>query len=794
MVGEVAEARIEGVGAWNCQNGVREKVAWALTLTAAVAACLVLVECSGWAQDTNDANAAALVQEQIQNLGDKDFHVRDAAAAAIGKIGPGAKEAVPALIAALAKDKESDVRVDAAAALGDIGPGAKEAVPALAAALLKDTNPAVRAAAAYALGDIAPGAKEVVPTLAAAALLKDTNAAVRSYAAVALGHFGPGAKEAVPALIASLTTNPGARFDEADALVKIAEGARDSKRTDMIEQLVQAAHALEASPYTSDDAAKVRTAVEVLRAIQPPWYEILYEKAGKHPRVVGLAAAYLFLTLLWLALLWKYPLALWRINEMLAQVPKVKVKLPGWLGEMEISVANLFLVGFFHYHARVLDAWVSRRIAAARDQFGKIATVQQREVHVEVPLELDRKVIPGLRPEDLKAPLARNNARLLIWGEGGAGKTSLACRIARWGTSDDAAMRPCAHRMLPVMIEQDLNLEVGQGREVLTEVIRGQLKNLSGEAEAPNQEMVRHLLKRKRVLLIVDGLSELSEATRNKLRPINPEFAANALIVTSRVEEQLDGVTKTSLRPIRIQGNRLSSFMEAYLVRRGKRALFDDAEFFDGCRKLSVMVGDRDTTVLLAKLYAEEMIASKEGVGQDLPENIPDLMLQYLNELNRKEGGLEDRAVHSAAKIIAWECLKETFRPVTANIEAVLGALGGDTARERLNYLEQTLRLVQVIGAGRDRVKFALDPLAEYLAGLHVVEDYCDNEQLWREFLVKADKAPGAPSAVKGFLLAVRDCCLARGDELKVPRFVAAELATRAASDPGEANPDRSLA
>ena len=114
---------------------------------------------------------------------------------------------------------------------------------------------------------------------------------------------------------------------------------------------------------------------------------------------------------------------------------------------------------------------------------------------------------------------------------------------------------------------------------------------------------------------------------------------------------------KTTLHPTRIQGNRLSSFMDAYLVQRRKRALFDDPEFFDGCNKLSVMVGDRDTTVLLAKLYAEQMIASKERAQDKLPENIPDLMLDYLNELNRKEPELSDWAVHRAAKIIAWECL-----------------------------------------------------------------------------------------------------------------------------------------
>jgi HEAT repeat protein len=224
--------------------------------------------------------------------------------------------------------------------------------------------------------------------------------------------------------------------------------------------------------------------------------------------------------------------------------------------------------------------------------------------------------------------------------------------------------------------------------------------------------------------------------------------------------------------------------MEAYLVQRGRRALFDDAEFFNGCSKLSVMVGDRDTTVLLAKLYAEQMIASKGRKEENLPQNIPDLMLLYLNELNRKEGGLADRAVHSAAKTIAWECLRQNFRPTPASIDAVLLALGEDNAEQRIKYLEQKLRLVQVIGLGRDWVRFALDPLAEYLAGLYVVEHYGDNEQLWGKFLAQADDTRGAPDTVRGFLLAVRDCCIARAGEQLVLDSVLGELGKRLGLDP----------
>jgi HEAT repeat protein len=69
-------------------------------------------------------------------------------------IGPEAKEAVPALIAAL-KDQDAGVRWEAATALGEIGLEAKEAVPALIAAL-KDQNELVRWYAARALKTIKP--------------------------------------------------------------------------------------------------------------------------------------------------------------------------------------------------------------------------------------------------------------------------------------------------------------------------------------------------------------------------------------------------------------------------------------------------------------------------------------------------------------------------------------------------------------------------------------------------------------------------------------------------------------
>jgi hypothetical protein len=484
---------------------------------------------------------------------------------------------------------------------------------------------------------------------------------------------------------------------------------------------------------------------------------------------------------LWLTLLWLRPLWLLRINDTLRTY--VDFQLPPQLGGLKVSLRDLLFVRWFNYHPRVLDAWVAKFLPTARERFEDSDTVKDRQVYVDAPVDLDGALLPDLAAKHLQGPFGRKQRCLLIWGEGGSGKTALVCQVAKWAMADEEGERLCKHRMLPILIEQELNYNVPAGQHPFLEAIRGQLRLLIGGLQAIPPELLDCLLRQRRLLVIVDHFSEMSEATRQHIRPGDPTFPANALVVTSRVDENLDRVAKTIVKPQRIQGNYLSSFMEAYLTKRGKRSLFPDQEYFVACGRLSQMVGTRNITVLLAKLFAEQMIALKEqSEERELPDNIPDLMLSYLNELNRgaTADDLDDRTVHAAARIIAWECLRGSLRPADAPWDAVHTALGESKPDKRSDYLEKRLRLIRTIGPAHDQVRFALDPLAEYLAGLHLVEKYGPEEDKWRELLQRGQITPGGPGGIKGFLLAVRDCCSAKGAPARVPPWVADELGTLA--------------
>lgn len=135
------------------------------------------------------------------------------AALALGRLGPDAAPAIPALVEALQRETtHRPLRTPASAALAlrEIGPAA---VPALTE-LLTHPRADVRIGAAIALARQGPHAQAAVPRLIA--MLGEADSELRQAAAGALGGIGPEARAAVPALEAA--------YQEPDEFLRDAAG------------------------------------------------------------------------------------------------------------------------------------------------------------------------------------------------------------------------------------------------------------------------------------------------------------------------------------------------------------------------------------------------------------------------------------------------------------------------------------------------------------------------------------------------------------------------------------------
>ncbi len=165
-----------------------------------------------------------------------------------------------------------------------------------------------------------------------------------------------------------------------------------------------------------------------------------------------------------------------------------------------------------------------------------------------------------------------------------------------------------------------------------------------------------------------------------------------------------------------------------------------------------------------------------------MPTNVPELMLNYLNFLNRSRASdnPDNPTVHLFAKRIAWICVEKTLKPDAARKTEILSLLSGDSQAEHIiDYMTNTLGLLVVNEPAETDLAFDLDPLAEYLAALYLIEWYKGHTGYWKAFFRRVDQISGAPASTRGFLFALLDCADVYSKEYELPDMLEASLHDR---------------
>jgi hypothetical protein len=440
-----------------------------------------------------------------------------------------------------------------------------------------------------------------------------------------------------------------------------------------------------------------------------------------------------------------------------------------------------------------LQRWVEHHQPQLSGAFLGLPSVQARQVHVPLDVCLTPAAAAAtegprlLKPEDLKPLLESAGSQvLLLSGDGGAGKTSLAFAIARWWLEG----KPGGVVRLPVLIETALG-----SQESVADRVRSWLRNQLPAApeEELSAELIDALLAAKRLIPIVDHLSELTPAAREQLLAALP---AGLVLVTSRSDD--DGFRERPLSrivPQRIGVERLQAFFLDYLRRKGQGEALSDDDLMPAQAQLKRIVGDKPITVLLAQMFIDDVIANREqGL---LAGSVPELMLSYVRRLDtpadpalRRRAGLDisEALVQRALRVVALASHRQgpggqpLFQPLEFSdalarsalmAEEPLGlGLSREQAEALLGYLIE-LRLLLQPGAAVGRLRFPLDPLADHLAAAEQFErleqqalepatlEPAAPEQgaaVWEAFLVALEPRPAAErERMRGFLLALRD-------------------------------------
>jgi len=321
--------------------------------------------------------------------------------------------------------------------------------------------------------------------------------------------------------------------------------------------------------------------------------------------------------------------------------------------------------------------------------------------------------------------------------------------------------------MLPVWVDEELG-----GNNTLFDVVKRKLTAWFTQEEVET-ELIQLLLRKLRILVIVDRLSERSVTTQQYLSTIHGGLKVNAVLVTTRQIVNFEA-TGAVVYPAALDSKSLLHFMTTLLEQYKEQAAFGERQAFasigeqlDLGNRLAALIqvrgkGNQEVPILPlpVRIFVDEALQLiHEGRSLDgLPSSLPEAYFRSLEKVNPKtpdtKNGMTDEAMLRAAKVLGRLATESDFIPKEFSRGAARDRLqsAGWTDKRGPDPVQRLLDngvLTERKCLSNYWLRFQLDPIAEFLSAAAWAEDCGRNIDLWTN--LKRDSA-----AASGFQIALR--------------------------------------